>query len=92
MNRSIIAAYDLNYGIGFHNKLPWNLQDDLKRFRFLTMGHHLIMGRKTYESIGRPLPGRVSIVLSKTLNKAPKYCLLASTIGSAIEIAEKAGE
>ena len=63
---SIIAAMDENKAIGFQGKIPWMLKTDLKRFKRITMGHHLIMGRKTYESIGRPLPGRKSIVISKS--------------------------
>ncbi len=51
--------------IGYQGGLPWRLSDDLRRFKKLTMGHHIVMGRKTYESIGRPLPGRVSIVITR---------------------------
>jgi dihydrofolate reductase len=51
--------------IGRSGGLPWRLSEDLKRFKRLTMGHHIVMGRKTYESIGRPLPGRTSIVVSR---------------------------
>lgn len=51
--------------IGRAGGLPWRLSEDLKRFKRLTMGHHIVMGRKTYESIGRPLPGRTSIVVSR---------------------------
>jgi len=61
---SIIAAMDRKRGIGVDNKLPWRLSSDLKRFRELTMGHHIVVGRKTFESIGRPLPGRRMIVMS----------------------------
>ncbi len=61
---SIIVAMDENGGIGVENRLPWHLPDDLKRFKSLTMGHHLIIGRRTFESIGKPLPGRKLIVLS----------------------------
>ena len=61
---SIIVAMDNNHGIGLNNRLPWRLPDDLKHFKSLTMGHHMIMGRKTYESIGQPLPGRVTIVIT----------------------------
>ncbi len=62
---SFIVAMDLERGIGKNNGLPWRLPSDLKRFKALTMGHHLIMGRKTYESIGKPLPGRISIVITR---------------------------
>lgn len=62
---SLIVAASENNVIGRDGDLPWRLSSDLKRFKRLTMGHCLIMGRKTFESIGRPLPGRVSIVLSR---------------------------
>ena len=65
---SIIVAMSENRVIGRDGTLPWHLSADLKRFKKLTMGHTIVMGRKTYESIGRPLPGRVSIVLSRDPN------------------------
>jgi dihydrofolate reductase len=58
---SIIAAGDECGGIGVQNSLPWRLKADQKRFKRLTMGHHLIMGRKTYQAIGRSLPGRTAL-------------------------------
>lgn len=65
---SFIVAMDENQLIGRENDLPWSLPADLKRFKEITMGHPIVMGRKTYESIGRPLPGRENIIL--TTNKA----------------------
>jgi dihydrofolate reductase len=62
---SIIVAMAKNRVIGADNKLPWHLSADLKRFKALTMGHHIIMGRKTFESIGKPLPGRTTLVISR---------------------------
>ena len=62
---SIIVATTKNGVIGRGGKLPWRLSADLKRFKALTMGHHLIMGRKTFESIGRQLPGRTTIVMTR---------------------------
>ncbi len=62
---SIIAAVAENGVIGRDNDLIWHLPADLKRFRELTMGHHMVMGRKTYESIGRALPGRTTVVVSR---------------------------
>ena len=59
---SLIVAYATNHVIGINNTLPWHLPEDLKRFRALTMGHHIIMGRKTYESLGRLLPGRTTVI------------------------------
>ncbi len=60
----IVVATDPSGVIGVDNRLPWNLPDDLRHFRRLTMGHTLVMGRRTFESIGKPLPGRRNIVLS----------------------------
>jgi dihydrofolate reductase len=65
MRISIIAALAANGVIGRDNRLPWHLSADLKRFKALTMGHHLVMGRKTFASIGRPLPGRTTIVITR---------------------------
>lgn len=65
MRISLIVAVSENNVIGRENDLPWRLSADLKRFKRTTMGHHMIMGRKTYESIGRPLPGRTSVVLTR---------------------------
>jgi dihydrofolate reductase len=64
---AIIAAVALNRGIGKDGKLPWHLSEDLKRFKRLTTGHTVLMGRKTYESIGKPLPHRRNVVLTSRL-------------------------
>lgn len=65
---SFILALDEQYGIGIDNQIPWHLSDDLKRFKELTMGHTVIMGRRTWESLPkRPLPGRRNMVISKQL-------------------------
>jgi len=65
---SIIVAVANNQVIGQHNTLPWHLPEDLKRFKSLTMGHHIIMGRKTYESLGRLLPGRSTVIVTRNQN------------------------
>ena len=65
MRLSIIAAVADNRVIGRDNDLPWRLSADLKRFKTLTMGHHLLMGRKTFASLGRALPGRTMVVISR---------------------------
>jgi dihydrofolate reductase len=78
---SIIAALDEEGGIGYQNRLPWHLPGDLSRFKKLTMGHHLILGRKTYESIGGPLPGREMIILSRN----PDYSVTDSQVASTLE-------
>ena len=60
---SIIAAMDEKWGIGIDNKMPWHLSADLQNFKKITMGEPILMGRKTFESIGRPLPGRRNIII-----------------------------
>ena len=60
-----IVAMDAQRAIGLHNSIPWRLPEDLKLFKRLTMGHPILMGRKTWESLGRPLPGRQNIVLTR---------------------------
>ena len=62
---TLVVAMDLQRAIGRDNQLPWHLRDDLKHFKSVTMGKPILMGRKTYDSIGRPLPGRQNIVLSR---------------------------
>jgi len=72
MLRSIIVALSENNVIGRDKGLPWKLSADLKRLKELTMGHHIIMGRKTWESLGKPLPGRIHIVITRQKDyKAP---------------------
>ena len=65
MKLTAVAAVSKNLVIGKNNSLPWNIPEDLKRFKALTSGSPIIMGRKTYESIGRPLPNRINIVLTQ---------------------------
>ena len=65
---SIIVAKSINNVIGYNNKLLWHISDDMKRFKNLTMGHNIIMGRKTFESLGRVLPNRHHIVLTRNKN------------------------
>jgi len=88
MRVAIIAAVAANNVIGRDNRMPWHLSADLRRFKRLTMGHHLIMGRKTFESIGRPLPGRTTIVLSRCLAAAPEGVELARGLDEALQMAE----
>ena len=88
---TLIAAMDKNRGIGKDNLLPWRLSSDLKRFKRLTMGHHIVMGRKTFESIGKPLPGRTTIILTRRAYAA-EGCLIAHSLAEALEIARGAGE
>jgi len=91
---SLIVAMDENGGIGIENRLPWRLTADMQRFKALTMGHHLVVGRKTFASIGRPLPGRKLIVVSRRLAAAPGEESL-SYVGSleeALKLAAQRGE
>lgn len=85
---ALIVATANNGVIGVNNTLPWHLPEDLKRFRALTTGHHIIMGRKTYESLGRLLPNRTSVIVTKN----PKYqvagALIASSLNAAIEMCQ----
>ena len=84
---SLIVAMDEERGIGVEGRLPWHLPADLKRFKSLTMGHHLIMGRKTYESIGSPLPGRTMIIVTHNPSYQPDGCMVARSLDTAIEFA-----
>ncbi|HYE75895.1 MAG TPA: dihydrofolate reductase, partial [Blastocatellia bacterium] len=81
---SLIVAMGENRAIGFHGSLPWRLPSDLARFKQLTMGHHLIMGRKTYESIGRPLPGCTSIIVTRQADYKAEGCLVVTSIDEAL--------
>ena len=92
MTISLIAAVARNGVIGREGRLPWRLPDDLARFRDLTIGHHVLMGRRTHESIGRPLPGRTNLVLSRDPAYAAPGCRLARSIDEALGEAREAGE
>jgi dihydrofolate reductase len=85
---SIIVAMANRHVMGRGGRLPWRLSADLKRFKALTMGHHLIMGRKTFESIGRPLPGRTSIVLTRQPVPEPAQKFGASDVLTAASLDE----
>lgn len=89
---SLIAAMDKKRGIGLGNQLPWRLPADLKRFRELTMGHHLIVGRKTFDSIGKPLPGRQMIIVTRDCNFQAEGCLISHSPDEAIQMARRRGE
>lgn len=89
---SLVVATDRRRGIGIGNRLPWRLPADLKRFRELTMGHHLIVGRKTWESIGRPLPGREMIVITRDRGYRAEGCQVAHSLGEALEMARARAE
>ena len=92
MRISFIVAKSENNVIGAGNKLPWHLRDDLKNFKKLTMGHHILMGRKTFESIGKPLEGRMSLVVSSEQRPNQDSVLWFNSIFRAIKQAERSGE
>jgi len=87
----IVAAAD-NHVIGNANALPWRLPDDLKRFKTLTLGKPIIMGRKTFDSIGKPLPGRLNIIISRQPGLHIDGCTVASSLTDAIASAKQADE
>jgi len=89
---SLIAAMDKRRGIGLDNQLPWRLSADLKRFRELTMGHHIIVGRKTFKSIGKPLPGRQMIVVTRDSSFRAEGCFVCHSPEEAIRLASEHGE
>lgn len=92
MRISFIVAKSLNNVIGVNNTLPWHLKDDLQNFKKLTMGHHMLMGRKTYDSIGKALPGRMSLVVSSEPKANQDSVFWFSSIFRAIKQAERNGE
>lgn len=81
---SIIVAVAENGVIGSGNQLPWRLPDDLKRFKALSLGKPIVMGRKTFDSIGRPLPGRLNIVISRQAGLTIPGCRVVSSIDDAM--------
>ncbi|PXW89717.1 dihydrofolate reductase [Nitrosomonas sp. Nm84] len=87
---SILVAMARNRVIGQHNKLPWHLPADLKHFKLLTMGHIIVMGRKTYESIGKPLPGRTNIIITQQKNFEVPGATVVNSIGDALLACEQA--
>jgi dihydrofolate reductase len=89
---SLIVAMDEKRGIGKDGKLPWRLSSDLQRFRELTMGHHVIVGRKTFESIGKPLPGRQMIVVTHNAGFKAEGCIVAASVPAALAAALERGE
>jgi len=82
----MIAAAAENNALGKNNELVWHLPNDFKRFKSLTTGHHIIMGRKTFESFPKPLPDRVHVVISRQENYKPEGCIVVDSIEKAIAI------
>lgn len=92
MRVSMIVAKSLNNAIGLANKLPWHLKGDLQNFKKITTGHHIIMGRKTFDSLGKPLPGRMHLVVSNDPREAGENVLWFNSIFRALKYAERQGE
>lgn len=85
MSISIILAMDKNRVIGVDNRLPWRLPAELAYFKKVTMGHAVLMGRKTHESIGRPLPGRVNVVMTRDRSYEADGCVVVHSTEEALE-------
>ncbi|HOU46362.1 MAG TPA: dihydrofolate reductase [Chitinophagales bacterium] len=92
MKISIVVAAAENGAIGKDNQLLWKLSSDLKRFKQITTGHHLLMGRKTFESIGKPLPNRTSLIISRNYTTISENCHVFSSINDAIFFAAQQNE
>ncbi len=82
---SIICAIDDEQAIGRENRLPWHIPSDLKRFKAITAGHPVIMGRKTFESIGRPLPKRLNIIITRDQQYTAEGCTVVHSLDEALE-------
>ncbi|MCZ2258256.1 dihydrofolate reductase [Sporosarcina sp. G11-34] len=85
---SLLVAHDQNRVIGANNDLPWHIPEDLAYFKKMTMGKAMVMGRKTYESIGRPLPGRLNIVVTRNKDFSAEGVIVVHELNEAIEKAK----
>ncbi|MDD2701646.1 MAG: dihydrofolate reductase [Sideroxydans sp.] len=83
---SLIVAMAQNRTIGVDNTLPWRCPEDLRHFKALTMGHHMIMGRKTFDSIGKPLPGRTTVIVTRNTGLQVGGCLIAHSLQDALKL------
>ncbi|MFZ9585132.1 MAG: type 3 dihydrofolate reductase [Pseudohongiellaceae bacterium] len=89
MKLALIVAAARNRAIGLHNKMPWHLPEDLKYFKRVTLGKPVIMGRNTFESIGRPLPGRPNIVISRNAGYPAQGITLVNSLEAALQAAQQ---
>ncbi len=89
---SIIVAVANHNVIGINNTLPWHLPEDLKRFKALTMGHHIIMGRKTYESLGRLLPGRTTVIVTRNKDYQVEGAIVVHSLEAALHMSAEDDE
>lgn len=85
---TIIAAIAKNNALGKDNDLIWHLPEDLKRFKKVTSGHHIIMGRNTFESIGKPLPNRTTVIITRNKNYKVEGCIVVHNLEDAIQVAK----
>lgn len=92
MRLSAIVAMSENRAIGREQQIPWHLPADLKHFKAITMGYPIIMGRRTYESIGKPLPGRSNIIVSRDVNFKVPDCVVVHSVGAALDAAAHSKE
>ncbi len=86
---TIIAAIANNNALGKDNDLIWHLPADLKRFKKVTSGHHILMGRNTFESIGKPLPNRTTVIITRNSDYKAEGCIVVDSIEKAIEVAKE---
>lgn len=86
---SAVAAMAENRVIGKNNQMPWHLPADLKHFKTITSGHPVLMGRKTYESIGKPLPGRTNIILTRDIQYSAPDCVIVHSLEDAVSLANE---
>jgi len=92
MRISLVVAMAANRVIGRDNGLPWHLPADLQHFKRITMGKPILMGRRTWESIGRPLPGRTSIVITRDAGYAAPGCIVVHSVEAALQAAAECGD
>ena len=92
MKITLVAAIASNNVIGKENSLPWNIPEDLKRFKQMTSGHTILMGRKTFDSIGRPLPNRQNIVMTKDKNFEQEGIKVINDFDEALELIKESNE
>lgn len=92
MSLSVIVALAKNRVIGLNNTLPWHLPEDLKRFKQLTMGHHIIMGRKTFESLGRLLPGRQTVIVTRNPDYKVDGAIVVHSLEQAMSVSSADSE
>ncbi len=88
----LIAAMSENRVIGYHNTIPWHIKGEQRLFKQLTLGKPVIMGRKTFESIGHPLPERINIIVSRNIDYGQPNCRVVHSIKAAIELAGQYGD